>query len=173
VYVAYKVDGNSIGSGGNCNNGDGAVPTPIMLQLLQADGVTPEGAPQQILDKGEYDGPLIEAPSLSRIADPTSDGGWLYLLFFSSNCYAGSQYDTSYAYSTTSVHGPYTKAAQPLLVTGSNGGALYSPGGMDTAIDMGLEPRVVFHADLGQTPDTRQMWGGTVNVDVPNRLVTI
>ena len=144
-----------------------------MLQLLQSDGVTPNGDPQQILDRDAADGPLIEAPSLSRIADDSSDGGWLYLLFFSSNCYSGSLYDTSYAYSTTSVHGPYTKASQPLVVTGSDGGALYSPGGMDTAIDIGLESNVVFHADQGQTADVRQLWGGKVNVDVPGRKVTI
>lgn len=45
-YVVYKVDGNSVGHGGDCNNGVAPlVPTPIMLQEVQADGFTPVGAP--------------------------------------------------------------------------------------------------------------------------------
>lgn len=35
-----------------------------MLQEMEADGVTPTGNPVQILDRGPYDGPLIEAPAL-------------------------------------------------------------------------------------------------------------
>jgi len=63
-YVAYKVDGNNLGGGGSCGNGDGSHSTPIMLQQLQGDGITPVGSPIQILDRGQYDGPLIEAPKI-------------------------------------------------------------------------------------------------------------
>lgn len=63
-YVVYKVDGNNLGGGGTCGNGDGSHSTPIMLQKLTSDGITATGSAVQILDRGTYDGPLIEAPSL-------------------------------------------------------------------------------------------------------------
>ena len=173
-YVVYKVDGNSIGHGGNCGNGvDPIVPTPIMLQQVSADGVTPVGSPQQILDRSDADGPLVEAPSLTRVQDSSSAGGWLYILFFSSNCYSGSQYDTSYATSSNGIKNggqDYTKSSAPLLVTGSDNGALFSPGGLTVGPDAS---KVVFHADLGQTADTRQMWVGQISIDAGQRTVSI
>jgi GH43 family beta-xylosidase len=56
-YVVYKIDGNSIGHGGNCNNGVAPiVSTPIMLQQLAADGVTPVGDPIELIDRDSADG---------------------------------------------------------------------------------------------------------------------
>lgn len=157
LYVVYKVDGNSIGHGGNCNNGVAPlVPTPIMLQRMAADGVTPAGSPVQILDRGDADGPLVEAPSLVKV-------GGVYLLFFSSNCYAGALYDVSYA-TATSVGGPYTKQTAPnapLLQTGTPYANLFSPGGLDVGPG-GV--RVLFHADKGTTADVRQMYAGTISI---------
>lgn len=63
-YVVYKVDGSSLGGGGPCGNADGSHSTPIMLQKLQSDGVTPTGGAVQVLDRDAADGPLVEAPSL-------------------------------------------------------------------------------------------------------------
>ena len=130
----------------------------MLQQVSPSDGYTTIGSAIQLLDRSEADGPLIEAPSLVKAADGT------YLLFFSSNCYAGSQYDTSWAYSDA-VTGPWTKAqgadGAPLLVTGDDNGALYSPGGLTVATD-GVH--VVFHADQGTTADVRQMWTGTITV---------
>ena len=156
-WVVYKVDGNSLGGGGQCGNGDFSHPTPIMLQQVSADdGVTLIGPPRQLLDRGEFDGPLIEAPSLLR----TSEG--VYVLFFSSNCYNGHLYDTSYATSTNGIFGPYQKAAAPLLVTGGNGGQLQSPGGLDVG-PMGIN--VVFHSDKEPgNPAVRQMWTGQLSI---------
>ena len=137
VYVVYKIDGNSLGGGGPCGNQDGSHGTPLMLQQVSADdGYTPIGDKTQLLDRGEADGPLIEAPSLVRARDGT------YVLFFSSNCYNTEFYDTSYATSAL-LKGPYTKASQPLLTTGLRG--LQSPGGADVLDD---GSRIVFHADL-------------------------
>jgi len=138
-YVVYKVDGNSIGHGGNCNNAvEPIVPTPIMLQEMQPDGVTPTAAgPVQILDRDQYDGPLIEAPSLHR-----SDEG-IYFLFYSSNCFAGPMYDTGYA-TATSISGPYTKSQRPLFLTG-DGPNLLAPGGTDIILGGG---KIVFHGDM-------------------------
>ena len=143
-----------------------------MLQEVSADdGTTPIGDPVQILDRGDADGPLVEAPSLMRVPDATSAGGWLYILFFSSNCYAGGQYDTSYATSSNGIKNggkDYAKAGKPLLVTGTSG--LYSPGGLD--VDPGAK-RVLFHADKAKSADVRPMWAGEISVDIPARTVSI
>lgn len=129
-YVLYKVDGNSISSDS----------TPLMLQGLNSDAITPNGDPTQLLDRDDNDGPLIEAPSLANV-----DG--TYYLSFSSNMYDTTKYDVSYA-TATAITGPYTKALDPnapLLVTGdpSNVGKLSAPGGSDFNAD---GSKIVFHA---------------------------
>lgn len=109
-YVVYKIDGNAVGSGGLCGNGNpGAVPTPLMLQEMKADGTTKVGEPKQILDRGKYDGPLVEAPHLIH-------AGGLYIVFFSSSCWSAPTYDISYA-TSNNLWGPYKKAKEPLAVT--------------------------------------------------------
>ncbi|KAL9122170.1 MAG: hypothetical protein Q9187_001271 [Circinaria calcarea] len=164
-YVVYKIDGNSIGPGGNCGNGNGPnlVDTPIMLQEVSTrDGFTLIGSPLPILHRGDADGPLVEAPSLVRVPNAQAQGGWMYILFFSSNCYSGSLYDTSYAVSVNGIRNggqPYAKAGKALLVTGTQG--LYAPGGLDVSVEGG---KVVFHADKGTTSDVRQMYTGTISV---------
>ncbi|KAK3935770.1 glycosyl hydrolase [Diplogelasinospora grovesii] len=156
-WLVYKVDGNSIGHGGNCNNGvEPIVPTPIMMQQLALDGFTKIGNPFEILDRGQYDGPLIEAPNLIRAADGT------YVLFFSSNCYSTTLYDISYATSPT-LTGPYTKSSAPLLVTGNYG--LTAPGGATSIVGGG---QLVFHANCAQG---RCMY--ETSFKVANDIVTI
>jgi beta-xylosidase len=164
LYVVYKVDGNNIGHGGNCNNAvKPIVPTPIMLQEMASNGVTPVGLPVQIFDRTDADGPLVEAPSLVSVSDKSAVGGNMYVLFFSSNCYSGPYYDTSYAISKSGIAGPYVRSAKPLLQTGAGpNGVLYAPGGLDIERD---RMRVVFHANLGEKADTRQMWTGVVRID--------
>ncbi|RDW69292.1 arabinanase [Coleophoma cylindrospora] len=135
-WVVYKIDGNSIGNGGTCDNTVAPiVSTPIMLQQMAADGITAVGDPVQILDRGDADGPLVEAPSLVRTSAGT------YILFFSSNCFSTTLYDVSYA-TASSVKGPYTKSSAPLLVTGDYG--LQAPGGATVAKDASA---IVFHAN--------------------------
>ena len=137
-WVVYKVDGNSNGNGGSCMNSIAPImSTPLVLQEVASDGITKIGDAMQILDRDKNDGPLIEAPSLYR-----SDEG-IYFLFFSSNCFTGPLYDTSYA-TATNITGPYTKTARPLLITG-DGPNLIGPGGMD--IIKGGE-MIVFHSHL-------------------------
>ena len=160
-WVVYKVDGNSLGGGGSCGNADGSHSTPILLQLMSPnDGTTPIGDPVQILDRGEYDGPLVEAPSLMR----TTEG--VYVLFFSSNCYNSLLYDSSYATSTSGIQGPYVKSSAPLLVTGGEGGQLQSPGGLDVGP---LGVNVVFHSDrVAGDASVREMWKGQLTIDGTN-----
>ncbi|QKX63887.1 uncharacterized protein TRUGW13939_11059 [Talaromyces rugulosus] len=136
VYVVYKIDGNSLDGDGTTHS------TPIMLQQMESDGVTPTGDATQLLDRSDLDGPLIEAPSLALV-----DG--IYYLSFSSNYYNTENYDTSYAYAT-SITGPYTKQSAPnapLLTTGvstTNAGDLSAPGGSDFSADA---TKIVFHAN--------------------------
>ncbi|CAD6571184.1 MAG: hypothetical protein ASARMPREDX12_006496 [Alectoria sarmentosa] len=154
LYVVYKVDGNSLGGGGTCGNGDGAYSTPIMLQGVEADGITMTGTATQILDRGTSDGPLIEAPSLVLVSGT-------YYLFFSSNCYNGPEYDTSYA-TASAVGGPYTKASSPLLVSGGDGGALNSPG---SATVGSAGAQMVFHSDsVAGDSALRQMWTAGISI---------
>ena len=136
LYIVYKIDGNALGGGGACGNGNLAYATPIMLQRLAPDGITPVGTPIKLLDRGPYDGPVIEAPSLIYHQGT-------YILFFSSNCYNGPYYDVSYAMASA-VGGPYTKSSKPLLLPGGDGGKLDSPGGADASQD---GKKLVFHAD--------------------------
>lgn len=130
-YVVYKIDGNNVGSKS----------TPLMLQRLKSDGVTPDGEAKKLLDRDDLDGPLIEAPSLV-LRDGT------YYLSFSSNLYSTTKYDVSYA-TASAVTGPYKKAQgsdAPLLQTGdttSDGKKLAAPGGSDFSEDGG---KIVFHA---------------------------
>ncbi|KAM0112594.1 hypothetical protein ACP6JB_001635 [Aspergillus fumigatus] len=136
LYVTYKSDGNSIGHGGDCNNGKKPiVKVPIMLQELQDDGITPVGDPIEILKNEQEDGPLVEAPNIIR-----TDQGYYYL-FFSSHCFTSPKYDVKYAYST-SLKGPYKRAARALVRTGDFD--LTSPGGATVAPDGTF---MIFHAN--------------------------
>lgn len=144
-YVAYKVDGNSLGEGGPCGNEISPLPTPILLQQVSWNGVTKIGEPIQILDRSDSDGPLIEAPSLAFM-------GGRYFLFFSSNCYNTDLYDQTFAVSD-SLTGPYIKRG-PLLVTGDLD--LRAPGGGEVTPDGQL---IAFHVGpVGQ----RSMYTGRI-----------
>lgn len=154
--MVYKVDGNNIGHGGSCNNGVAPlVPTPIMIQKMTANGTAfaPGSSAIQLLDRDNNDGPLIEAPSMVR----TSEG--VYVLFFSSNCFSTSLYDVAYA-TATSVTGPFTKGPF-LMKTGTPFSQLFAPGGADVSSD---GTKLVFHADLGTTSSTRQMWTAAISI---------
>jgi beta-xylosidase len=150
LYVVYKADGNSVGHGGDCNNGNPPlVPTPILLQELENDGVTPIGDPVQILDRTPNDGPLVEAPRIIRTS------GGVYFLSFSSHCFSSPQYNVKYATSTF-VKGPYDRASMPLLQTGDYG--LTSPGGASISRD---GTKMVFHANC---PTGRCMYATAVEI---------
>ena len=124
-WVVYKIDGNNIGNGGLCNNGNPPLkPTPILIQRVSGNGYTTQGSPTQILDRDNNDGPLVEAPSLSKI-------NGRYVLWFSSNCYSTTLYDVTFAVSST-INGLYAKRG-PMLVTGRLG--LSAPGGAEVTPD--------------------------------------
>ena len=164
-YVVYKVDGNSLGNGNapgysSCGNTvDPIVATPIMLQPVEADGVTPQGTATTILNNnGISDEGVTEAPSL--VKTPSGE----FVLFFSSGCYAGPNYTVNYA-TASSVTGPYTRNG-PLFKTGDDN--LYAPGGADILWDAA---HMVFHADYpNQNATNRAMY--TAIVDIQGNKVT-
>ncbi|OQO07198.1 hypothetical protein B0A48_07768 [Cryoendolithus antarcticus] len=136
-YVVYKVDGNAIGHGGECGN---TVPpivgTPLLLQQVSTDGFTKLGSPVQLITNEESDGPYVEAPSLSYLNGK-------YILFYSPQCYLTSKYSVSYA-TSDSITGPYTRAANFLFSTGSDG--MVAPGGLDIAVN---GDHAMWHANYG------------------------
>ncbi|KAJ5081213.1 hypothetical protein N7456_013451 [Penicillium angulare] len=153
-YVVFQVDGNSIGHGGDCNNGvEPLVSTPIMLQKLQADGVTPVGDAVQILDRdtADDDGPLVEAPSLLLHQG-------VYYLFYSTHCYTDKAYDLRWA-TASSIGGPYRKKNVRLLKTGQDG--LTSPG---SATVCGCGDRMLFHGFCNSAKTIRCMYVADVSL---------
>ncbi|KAJ5191271.1 Glycoside hydrolase family 43 [Penicillium cinerascens] len=157
MYVVYKGDGNSVGSGGYCGNS--RIPrhsVPIMLQEVKSDGITLVGEPTIILDINKTDGPLVEAPDIIRTEDGT------YYLFFSSHCFTSLGYNVKYAHAK-SVKGPYTRAPQPLLQTGDFG--LKAPGGATVSTD---GKRMVFHANC---EGWRCMYASAIDIQSNNNTI--
>jgi hypothetical protein len=180
-YVLYKVDGNNGSPGGPCGNGKKPRPTPIRLQEVDVhDGVTPKSKPVQILDRDARDGPLVEAPSMVAVPSDLGRNGYIYVLFFSSNCYNTDLYDVSYATSINGVFNgkkqsknnipkaDYKKAATPLMKSG-DGKGLLAPGGLTVAPD---GKHVTFHSDAKLADaGSRQLRYGTISVK--GRVVSI
>ncbi|KAJ9669450.1 hypothetical protein H2201_000317 [Coniosporium apollinis] len=151
VWLAYKIDGNNVGNGGECGNSiKPLASTPILLQRMTPDGVTPVDEPIRLLDRERSDGPLVEAPALVQ-----SDEGW-WFLFFSSGCTRNPSYDLKYAYSRN-LTGPYTRAPRRLLKTGDWG--FLAPGSVSVARSEGSAAelggwRMAMHARVATE------WGG-------------
>jgi len=99
--IVCLTDKSRQGGGGSCDNTVAPImPTPIMLQRVASDGYTLVGDPIELLERSPIDGPVIEAPALTRTL------GGQYVLFFSSNCFDSIFYDISYAIAST-VEGEY------------------------------------------------------------------
>jgi len=143
-YVVYKVDGNSLGGGGGaCHNADGRHPTPILLQKMSSDGLTPVGNATQILDRSAEDGAYVEAPDIALV-------NGVYFLFHSSHCFLTPDYDIRYA-TASKITGPYTKNPTPLKKSGDNG--LSGPGSL--SVLPGNASFAVFHAaNTSSTPSS-------------------
>jgi beta-xylosidase len=136
-YVLYKIDANSLGHGGVCNNGvEPIVSTPILIQQVERDGVTKIGDTFQLItNDSPQDGPLVEGPSLIHHADT-------YYLFYSSNCFVTTGYNVAYATSTSATSG-FTKQG---TLFGTGWGGLKGPGGADAAFD---NSHIAFAAQKG------------------------
>ena len=148
LWLAYKVDGNAHGYGGECGNMVEPINgTPILLQKLDENGTAaaPGEEPITILDRKEEDGPLVEAPALIMVKPEQmvrgggGTGGDLggeeskklksdiFFLFYSSGCTRNPDYNVRYAVSSN-LTGPYKRAMPDaaLLSTGDFG--LEAPG---------------------------------------------
>jgi hypothetical protein len=162
-YLLYKVDGNSLGRGGECNNGvEPFQRTPIILQEVNStDGVSVIGDGIEVLDRdGETDGPLVEAPDLMYLetgfGEDGTEGG--YVLFYSNHCWDGPGYSVNYAVATGNITGPYKKGATPLIRTG-DGFNVTAPGGAASASGGGW---MLFHGDCEAG---RCLFGAGLRVD--------
>ncbi|RMZ90970.1 hypothetical protein DV736_g1813, partial [Chaetothyriales sp. CBS 134916] len=160
-YLVYKVDGNSIGHGGSCDNTvEPIAPTPIYAQRMSGDDlVSPLGETVFLINNIEhggfqYDGPNTERPSI------TYRNGTYYLLY-NVYCYASLNYRIDYVSCVAGIDTltgfagcnwaelkskQQSQKEQTLLQTGDHvsGAVLYAPGSIDTSDD---SVRVVFHGD--------------------------
>jgi beta-xylosidase len=153
-YVVFKVDGNTIGHGGICNNGiEPLIPTPILLQKVAKDGVTPIGDAVQILDRNtaDNDGPLVEAPNLTLQGDT-------YFLFYSTHCFFDPKYGVRWA-TASSITGPYNKTNDSMVKAHKTG--LISPGG---ATVCGSGDRILFHGFCTEAKTSRCMYVADVTL---------
>jgi hypothetical protein len=99
-YLIYKQDGNAIGAGGDCGNGNWPnTPTPLMaVELSPEDLTTPISAPFELLTNLESDGPNIESPVLwyYEYYFTNDDGGRglvkTYHIAFNAGCYRDLSY---------------------------------------------------------------------------------
>jgi beta-xylosidase len=127
-YLVWKNDGNCCG-----------LDTWLQISPLAADGLTITGPPTKLIKQTQsWEGNLVEAPTLVK-------HGSTFVLFYSANDYSGSKYAIGYA-TATSLLGPYTKHAQPLLSTASSGGRYTGPGGQDVVTAPDGSTALVFHS---------------------------
>lgn len=125
-YLAYKIDGNSVGQ-----------PTPIYIRELSANGLSFAAGSSQIEilrnNSSTWEGGVVEAPWIIQ------RGNYFYL-FYSGNVY-DARYRTGVA-RATSVTGPYTKRANPIL---TNDATWVGPG-HGSVVTAGSHDYFVYHA---------------------------
>ncbi|KAL2148817.1 hypothetical protein VTH82DRAFT_1964 [Thermothelomyces myriococcoides] len=177
-YVVYKVDGNALGHGGECNNGvSPSRRTPLMLQEIEEEKgvIRPVGPAVEMLDRdADVDGPLVEAPDLLYW---DGDGGsGKYVLFYSNHCWDGPGYSVNYAVAEGNITGPYTRMAGGNDNSGSGSGtaligtgdpfSVTAPGGAATVPGGDW---LLFHANC---PQGRCLFGAEMEV-VDGRITII
>lgn len=99
-YLIYKQDGNAIGTGGSCSNGNWPnTPTPLMAIELSPDNFrTPISEPFEILTNLQSDGPNVESPILwyYEYSIHSDDGSQSLLKSYHIAFNAGCFHDLSY-----------------------------------------------------------------------------
>jgi len=106
---------------------------------LQPDGLALAGDPVELLrHDAAWEEPLIEAPSLARVAAGS------YVLFYSGGWWESDGYGIGYANGPAPL-GPFTKATEsgPWLATEEG---MAGPGGAEVFTDTAGEWRMAFHA---------------------------
>lgn len=98
-WLLWKRDGNAVGQA-----------TPIRIQELGPDGVTRIGGSVDLITNDRpWEGAVVEGPWMIHEAGT-------YYLFYSANGYASTAYAVGVA-RASSPTGPFTKLADPILVT--------------------------------------------------------
>ncbi|GAB1314076.1 hypothetical protein MFIFM68171_04286 [Madurella fahalii] len=168
-YLLYKVDGNALGGGGECNNGvEPRRQTPIVLQEVDtAGGIALVGDPVVVLDRAEEDGALVEAPELVYVPAAEGEGGGkgTYVLFYSNHCWDGPEYSVNYAVAKE-INGPYRRSEDGPLIRTGDGFNITAPGGA------GVVPGgewVLFHGDC---PAGRCLFGADMVVEGEEVIVS-
>jgi beta-xylosidase len=125
-YLVYKEDGNATGN-----------PTPIKIRKLNGSGTAFASATTTTLITNDqsWEGAVTEGPFIYPHKGE-------FFLFYSGNSYANASYAIGVARAST-VTGPYTKAAGPIVVTG---GAWVGPGHNSVVDAPGGDTYVVYHA---------------------------
>jgi GH43 family beta-xylosidase len=126
-YLAYKIDGNSVGQ-----------PTPIYIRELAPDGLAFAAGSSAIEilrnNTATWEGGVVEAPWII-------ERGGMFYLFYSGNVY-DERYRTGVA-RATSVTGPYTKyASNPIL----KNDATWDGPGHGSVVSVGSKLYFVYHA---------------------------
>ncbi|MGH7866986.1 MAG: glycoside hydrolase family 43 protein [Candidatus Dormibacteraceae bacterium] len=152
-FLLYKTDGNRI-----------AQPSRLYLQEMAADGLTLIGRPRLMLESrpGAPENGVIEAPDLRH-------HGSHYILFYSAGPYVGKDYYTSYAMAD-SVTGPYQRADQPLMTTGSLGGNIIGPGGA-MVVPERTGDHIVFHGYIDNKHTVRGLYTSALAWDANDNPV--
>ncbi|GFH40337.1 glycoside hydrolase family 43 protein [Lactococcus insecticola] len=143
TYLLYKNDGNAIN-----------LPSSIWIQKLTQNGMRTDGAAYKLLTNTQVPNPVasgvshpmtIEAPFLTK----TPDGR--YLLLFSGNSYATTNYFTGYATSTSLLTGYVYQSA--LLTTAGLEGQIKGPGGAELVAGEKSQQQLVLHGWVGDPKD--------------------
>ena len=125
AYVLWKEDGNAIGK-----------QTPIHAQALAANGLSLTGSPATLItNDAAWEGAVTEGPWMIA-----HDGA--YYLFYSGNAYNTADYAVGVARATSPL-GPFTKTANPILVSG---GAWAGPGHCSVLDTPAGDTVIVYHA---------------------------
>jgi len=166
-HLIYKVDGDSIGSGGTC--GDNHLPrtsTPIAVQILDTEDPTiPAGDPHYIITNrdptnpgNDPDGPNVKGPTMFN---PNSTAA--YYLIDNSGCFANASYTVKHIVcfgaqdmSRCGWLNVENTNALTLPRTGDKREKVYAAGSMDVAVLPDGTTYAVFHGDLNMGWFTNQ-----------------
>ncbi len=128
LHLVWKNDGNCCG-----------LDTWISTAPLSADGLSIAGPEQKlIMQTLDWEGDLVEAPMIF-VRDST------YVMLYSANSYGDDRYAIGLA-TAPALDGPWTKADQPFLSSGSSDGLYRGPGGQDIVIGDDGDAFLAFHS---------------------------
>ncbi|HEV7534326.1 MAG TPA: glycoside hydrolase family 43 protein [Acidimicrobiia bacterium] len=138
AYLLWKSDDNALGR-----------VTSLWGAPLRADGLGLDGLPVELLHQDQrWEAPLIEAPSLARVADGSRGPGGVpgngYVLFYSGGWWESAGYAVGYATGPAPL-GPFRKETRSGPWLASMPG-MAGPGGAEVFIAADGDRRIAFHA---------------------------